>query len=124
MAYIEAGVNVTLLAAADQSAKQFRFMDINTSGRAALQTSAGGRIACVSLEKPSAAGAPGTYQISGIAKVVAGAAVTAGDNVQSDTDGRAITAASGDHIGGIALTTVAAAGELVQVLLGSNHILA
>lgn len=123
MSYIEAGVNVTLLAAADQSAHQHKFMDVNTSGRAALQTTAGGRVFGVSREKPSAAGEPGTYQISGITKVVAGGTVTAGDNVQSHTDGSAITAASGDHVAGIALTG-GAAGVLIQVLLGSNHILA
>lgn len=52
-----------------------------------------------------------------IAKVEAGAAVTLGGLVGSDTSGRAIDAVSGvgNWTAGIALTAAAAAGEIIEI---------
>jgi hypothetical protein len=49
-----------------------------------------------------------------IARVTAGAAITAGANVESDATGRAITATTGVVLG-VAMNTVAAAGDIVEV---------
>lgn len=115
----------TFEAAGDLSAHQFKFMTLS-SGQAALQTSAGG--SCIGvLITPAAAQGRAVEVASGpgqIVKVLAGAAVSVGAKVQCDGTGRAIAAASGDHVQGTALTAASAAGELIEVLLLSEHILA
>lgn len=64
---------------------------------------------------------PGHVQNAGIAQIVAGAAVSAGALVQSDASGRAITATTGNFIGGRALESAAAAGEIIEVLLSIGN---
>lgn len=115
----------TFEAGADLSAHQFKFVTFS-SGQVVLNTTAGGTCAGVLITPANAQGkavevASGPGQIL---KIVAGAAVSVGAKVQSDNAGRAITAASGDHVQGTALTAAGAAGELIEVLLLSEHILA
>lgn len=124
MARCEHVESVTLEAGSDLSAGQFKFVLVASDGQVDLVASAGGDADGVLLNQPGAAGRAAEVAISGIVKVVSGAAVTAGAKVQSDASGRAITAASGDHVLGKALTTTANAGELVEVLLVNHHILA
>lgn len=61
-----------------------------------------------------------TYQAPvvavGIALVISGAAVTAGDKLQSNASGKAITYSSGE-IAGYSLDTASGADELIRVLL-------
>lgn len=123
MAKQESLTSISIPAAGDLSAGQFRFVNVDGNGRAALVASAGGRGVGVLQDDPAAIDRPACVAVAGRAKVVAGDTVTAGDNVQSDANGAAITAASGDYILGIALTG-GASGELIEVLLGSNHLLA
>lgn len=59
-----------------------------------------------------------------IARVVAGAAVAALAKVASDASGRAVTAASGNHVLGKALTAAAQAGDVIEVQLHKEGILA
>lgn len=125
MASMQNKRSLTFLAAADLSSHQFKFMKAS-SGRAALQDSAGGSCIGVLITPASAAGravevAAGDGQV---VKVVAGAAVAVDAKIQSDNAGRAITAASGDHVQGVALTAAGAAGELIEMLMLSEHILA
>jgi len=47
--------------------------------------------------------------------VEAGGVITAFDSVRSDAVGRAVTAASGENVGAVALEAAAAAGELIKV---------
>jgi len=113
----------TIEAGADLSAKQFRFVVLNTSGQLVAVSSAGADADGVLLNKPDAAGKAAEFAFGGIVKVVAGGSITAGDKVQSDAAGEALTAASGDHVLGKALKD-ADDGDLVEVLLVSKHILA
>lgn len=53
----------------------------------------------------------------GIVEVEAGAAVSAGADVTSDTVGRAVAAGTGNAINGWALSAAGAAGEFIKVLL-------
>ena len=115
--------SITLPAAGDLSAKQFRFVACNTSGQAAAVASAGATGIGVLQNKPDAAGKAATVAYAGVAKVVAGGEVAAGANVQSDANGEAILAASADHVLGVALAG-AADGDVIPVLLVSKHILA
>lgn len=108
----------TLEVAADYSADQFTFMDVDTNGRAVQVSSAGGRAIGVLQDNPATLGEAGLLQFGGVSKVVAGAAVTAGDDVQSDGNGEAITALTGDIVLGVALESATAQGEIISVHLG------
>lgn len=115
----------TFEAGADLSSDQFKFVALS-SGQVVLNTTAGGSCAGVLITPADAQGkavevASGPGQI---VKVLAGDAVSQDAKVQSDATGRAIAAASGDHVQGTALTAASGAGELIEVLLLSEHILA
>jgi len=122
MSTMEQVGSITLLAGADLSAKQFTAVDVNSSGAAITVTGAGARAVGVLMNKPTS-GQAATVATMGVVKMVAGATVAAGANVQADAAGDAITAASADHVIGVALTG-GDDGELIRVLLVSKHILA
>lgn len=114
MAYEIPGFAFSLVAAADLSTHQYKFVNIDGTGKAALGGN-GTRVIGVLQNKPTS-GQISTVVVTGVSKVVAGAAVTAGDSVQSDASGRAITLAAG--IGaGVALSTASGAGVIIPVLL-------
>ena len=114
---------ISVEAGADLSAGQYLFVEIATDGQIDLVGSAGGSAIGVLYDKPSAAGRAARVVIGGVAKVEAGGTVTAADKVQSTAAGKAITAASSDHVLGRALTS-GVDGDIIRVLLTNNHILA
>lgn len=118
MAYEIPGFSFTLVAGADLTAKQFHFVDVNSSGAAIVPTGAGARTVGVLQNKPDS-GEAATIVNSGIVMVVAGDDVTRGANVQTDVAGKVIDAGSGDVLVGVALEA-GASGEVIAVLLGSN----
>ena len=104
-------------AAGDYRALQFRAMALDANGLMAQNTTAGGRIAGVLQNKPNLNEAC-TVMLSGVTKIVAGAAVAVGAEIASDAAGRAVTAVAGNHVIGEAETAAANAGELISVRLG------
>jgi hypothetical protein len=117
MAYENRGTNLPgIVAAADFSAAQHRFVSIDSAGEAAL-AGAGGRIDAV-LENNPVQGVACTLNGPGsVAKVEASAAIAQGADVASAADGKAVTAAAGNYIAGKALNAVGASGEIVSVWL-------
>jgi Uncharacterized conserved protein (DUF2190) len=115
VAYEQPGFKFTLLAAGDLRTHQFKFVDVDATGRAALAGN-GGRAVGVNQGKPNT-GEAVEIMHSGISKVVAGAAVAAGDEIQSDATGRAVTATTTNQRIGVALQAAGAAGVLISVLL-------
>lgn len=116
--------SISLPAGADLSSDQFKFVKLS-SGQVVLQDSAGASCLGVLITPASAAGravevATGSGQV---VKVIAGGTVAVDAKVQSDASGLAITAASGDHVQGTCVKG-GASGELIEVLLLSEHILA
>ena len=110
---------------ASMNKKRFRFLKLS-SGQVVQNDTAGGSCVGVLITPADAAGkavevASGDGQI---VKIVAGAAVSQDAKVQSDAAGRAIAAAAGDHVQGTALQAASGAGEIIEVLLLSEHILA
>lgn len=92
----------TLPAAADLSAKQYHFVVVNSQGQVAACT-AGAQADGVLQDKP-AAGQAANVAHSGITKIVYGGTVTAGADLASDSNGRAVTASSpGAAILGVAI---------------------
>lgn len=115
MSYEEKLVTISLEADGDQSGNQYLFMKGDTDGMA-LNDSAGGACLGVLQDKPEDTQI-GSLGISGVSKVIAGAAVTRFDNIASDASGRAVTAASGNYSQGMALEAATAAGQIIAVLL-------
>ena len=99
----------SIKATASLAASQFCFVKIDTSGQIALPA-AGGYAVGVLQDKP-AAGDPGAVCYPGdITKVLCGGTITAGQDVATDVNGKAVAAATGNFILGIALTAGAASG--------------
>jgi hypothetical protein len=117
MAYEIPGFSFTLVAAADQSASQFRFINVDSNGKGVTPSVAGQRVVGVRNNKPKS-GEAATIVASGISIVESGAAVTVGGDVMTDTSGRAIDATGATAIvAGIALEAASAAGQFIAVLL-------
>lgn len=115
MSYEEKLGAISLEANGDQSGNQYKFMVLGADG-ISLQTTAGGITVGVLQTKPTA-GQIGEVAVAGVTKVLAGAAVSRGANVQSDATGRAIAAATADYSQGIALEAATAAGQVIAMLL-------
>lgn len=109
-------------AAGDLSALQFRAVDLDANGRAAQQTSAGGRVYGVLQNKPKAIDRDAVVRLAGITKWTAGAAIARGADVTVDASGRCITAATGNRRAGIARSAAGAAGDTISVVLGRDGV--
>lgn len=109
---------ISLPASADLSAKQYYFVYVDTSGRLAVPSSANINLDGVLQDKPSALGQAGDMCVSGVTKLVTGAAVAIGDYVTNDNAGKGVTATSGQKAHGRALTASTATGQIITVLLG------
>lgn len=109
----------TQKADADLSAKQYFLAKLTATG--ADVAAANDVVAGVIVNKPKA-GDGASLQASGIAFVKAGAAITKGDYLKSDANGRAITS-TGEAAGtlvqifGIALEAATAQDDVIRVLL-------
>jgi hypothetical protein len=107
-------LTVTLEAGADLSAKQFYFVSVASDGQ--IDPTGDGLDADgVLQDAPAAAGRAALVAIAGKVKVVCGGVVTRGGPVASDADGKAVNAASGDIILGVALET-GASGRIIEIL--------
>ena len=116
---INVGGDRSRTASVDMSAQQFTFvLFTGTADEVAQNTASGGDTDGVLQNDPSAAGQAAQIRVSGVSKVVAGAAVAIGDSVMSDTTGRAITATgTGAFIQGTCVQAAANANEICSVEL-------
>lgn len=117
MAIENRGTNLPgVVAGADLTAQQHRFIVINSSGKAVL-AGAGAQVAAVLDNSPNLDQGATLMGPGSIAKVVAAAAITAGGPVSSDASGDATPSLTTNYIAGTALNSVGVAGELVSVWL-------
>ena len=102
MAYEIPGRTITLEASTDLSGYQFRFVGVDSAGKAALAvlSTGDGDVLGVLQNKPTA-GQAASIMIDGVSKIISlGSTLSAGDLVGNSTDGRANVLASGDKIRG------------------------
>lgn len=119
MAYEIPGFSFPLPSGADFSAsKQFRFVDVNATGKA-VNPAAGGSVIGVRQTRPRANEAT-TIVHSGVSIVEAGGVIDAGALIASDANGLAVTAAAGNTTVGRALEAATASGIQIAVLLIPN----
>lgn len=119
----ESDFTVSLEAAADLSTHQYKLVKVTGAMQVNIATAATDFAVGVLQNKPSAVGQSATVQCAGISKLIAGAAVAAGDRVTADSTGRAVaTTTAGNKVFGIALTATSAAGQIVSVLLVRDNV--
>lgn len=99
--------------------QQYRFVKVTGSHTAGLSTAGGDVSVGVLQNKPQREGAAATVATHGISMVFVGTGgVTAGDEVEADANGAAVTQSAGTTLG-VAIED-GAAGELAPVLLRIN----
>lgn len=103
------------VAGADLSALQFRFVKLNSSGLVVAITLAADRAIGILQDKPSASGRSAEIMCDGISKLVAGQAMTAGNSVGPDANGKGDDTAPTNPLGHV-LETVANADEIATVM--------
>jgi hypothetical protein len=95
--------------------KQYHFVKVTGVHQVGLGDGTGPCIG-VMQNKPQGTGQAATVAIAGVSKVVSDVPITAGSSIQVSADGQAAITGTGPVVG-IALSTTANAGELVNVLL-------
>lgn len=108
-------VTITVVAGADLSSSQFKFVESNSSGTATVCNAAGEYVLGV-LQNDPTSGQAATVATSGISKVVLGGTVAINDQISTDASGRAIAATTGHKIVGIARKG-GSVGEIGSVFL-------
>lgn len=103
-------------ASTDLSTHQHKLIVVDSNGQAAVSGAAAVFIGSL-MNKPNAQGKPASVATSGVVKVEAGAAISIGARLTSNASGQAITAASTNWAGAIALEAAANAGEKIAALL-------
>jgi hypothetical protein len=121
MAYEIPGKTISLEASGDLSAAQHHMVEVDANGQLTVSNSAGESVFGVLQNDPNAQGRVGTVMKDGVSKCVAGAAVVAGNLIQTNASGRGIPVASGDFVVGRALDAAANDGETFTLAMGENH---
>jgi hypothetical protein len=121
VAYEIPGFSFTLIAAADLSASQYCFVNVDNTGKAALPA-ANARCVGVLQNKPTS-GQVCTIVASGISKALVGVGdCTAGDDLEvTGTGAVKVAAGAGSRIVAVALAS-GVAGNIVPVLIGRDGI--
>ena len=106
----------TFVTGADLSTYKNRWMKVSADNTVSLATAVTDSIIGVLDDTPyAAAGAQAAVRMSGTAEIVAGAAISAGAKVTTDSAGRAVTATSGQAYFGIAIQAATALADLIEV---------
>jgi Uncharacterized conserved protein (DUF2190) len=98
---------------------QYRFVKITGAKQCGLSTAGADLSVGVCQNKPQVAGQAATVAIRGISLILAGGAFDPGDELESDSNGRAVVATTGKVLG-IAVEAAGGADQLSSVLLRCN----
>lgn len=123
MAVMQSRDTRTMVAGEDLSAKQFKFVTLESDGEIDVADSAGENCFGVLLNAPTA-GAAATVAISGKVMVESGGTIAAGAAVQADANGDALTAASGDVVMGYALEAAVDGQIMAMELIQGGNVVA
>ena len=113
----EAVVTISIPANGSLASDQFKFVKVNSSGKALLVAASTDVTVGVLQDNPNAADLPAAVAISGRVKVVAGGTVASGGRGMAGATGLAVAATgSGNRVVGVALVG-GVSGDLIEVLL-------
>lgn len=116
MAWMVQFLNISLEAGADLTGRRNRLLAIGTDGRVVVASVPANPIVGVLLNEPKP-GQAATVCVSGVAKVVSGAAFAAGANLATNADGKAVALTAGNYCIGMALEAATAADQVVTMLI-------
>jgi len=120
MAYEIPGTTLTLEAAGDLSAAQYKFVKINTDGQAEVCSAVTDQPIGILQDKPAAKGRVAQIMVDGISKLSSDAALTLGQKVGTSVDGQGAAYAHGTdttkYIVGTVIKASGAANGLATVL--------
>ena len=104
------------------ASQQYHIVQFSTTaGQVKIASAATQALAGVVQNDP-AAGAEADVAVLGIAKVIAGGSITAGDHITTNSTGRAATTTSANnHVLGIALDAAASNGDEIRVALAISN---
>lgn len=106
----------------DLSSSKYKIVQLDASGNIEIGEGATDLIVGVLQNKPESGGAA-LYRFAGTTKVVASAAIAVGAWVTSTATGTAVTTTTdGDIVIGRALEAAAAAGDIIEVQMGIQHL--
>lgn len=110
---------ISLPAAADLSACQFRGVSIDSDGRVAKGSGSVSKTIGVLQNKPSGTSDAAEVAIGGVSRMVAGGSIASGDWVKVDANGLGLTTAtSGNSVIGKAVSNEgSASGNIFEVLI-------
>lgn len=112
-------VKVTLVAGADLSAAQYKFVKLNSSGQAVL-CAAATDVPIGVLQNAPISGQEAEVLIVGGTKIVAGAAITLPNAIGTDSSGKAVALATSDttkYVVGSLITASAADANVVTAVI-------
>jgi len=120
MAFQENQLTITLEAASDLSAKQYRFVAVDTNGKATTTGDDGNPIGV--LQNKPTAGQAATICVYGVTKLYIGteSGLGAGYNVGCDSNSAGKVSDTASFRMGVALEDPTADGDIVAVLLQKN----
>lgn len=120
MAVMQSRDTRSFVAGEDLSAKQFKFVTLESDGQVVVANVAGENCIGILLNAPTA-GAAATVAISGKVMVESGGVIAAGASVQTDADGNALTAVVPVGVMGYALEA-AVDGQImaIELIQGGN----
>lgn len=114
MAYEAILQSLSLIAAADLSAKQYYAVKVDSNGKAAL-AGAGENAAGIIQNNPTS-GQVTTVSVLGVSKAVYGGSISAGQNLTPDASGKLVVAGGSDAVLAISMQS-GSANEIHSVLL-------
>lgn len=114
MSFGSNGTDISLVAAADQSAAQYKFGSVDSNGAFAIATAAGQSV-IGALQNNPGSGQAATIRVGGVSKAIAGGAITAGALLKVDSQGRVVAAS-------LAVTNTSDAGAASDPLIASDVI--
>lgn len=122
---------LTMIAGEDLTGDQYRLLKIDTDGKVIKSVAAGDySVGVLAMDANLSQGSTASSEdeavtvamLEGVVLLEAGAAITQGDLIHSDAQGRAISAgadiaalAAGDYVVGQAIEAAGAAGEVISV---------
>ena len=108
--------NLTLLAGADLSSHQYRWMRISAAGTITFCSVAGQASVGVLQDDPDEAGKGALLAIGGKSRVEAGGTIAAGAKIATDSVGRAVAASDDDEVLGTAVDS-AVVGDIFAIII-------
>lgn len=120
MAYNENMQTITLVAGADLSSSQYRFVKVDSTANQVV-ICGDGETGDGVLQNDPTSGQAATVCIAGVTKVYAGGNFSAGDAISSGAAGVANISANGDYMLGKA-TTAGASATIASIIFSKNGV--